>query len=189
MIFETVVRALARVFRAGLRSAAVAALLLFPSAYGADGVSDQTVQQIQALLAEKSARTPAQLKMDSQLLQALRESRGQPMAAGVNLAPAQVGTDVNGRVAVDVGVRTMAALDAVTAQIEALGGEIVVPSWPYRTIRARIDLAQAEAVAGLPDVTFVQPAVRSLHGQSARPAPVEAAGSFAARAARVKTRL
>ena len=189
MRFESLFRALARVFRAGLRSATVMALLLFPAAYAADDPGSPMVQQIQALLAEKGARTPAQQKMDSQLLQAVRESRGQPMAAGVNLAPANVGTDASGRVAVDVSVRSMAALDALTGQIEALGGEIVAPSWRYRTLRARIDLAQAEAVASLPDVTFLQPAVQSLHAQSARPAPVAGAGLFAARAERVKTRL
>jgi hypothetical protein len=190
MKFEQVVRWLARVFRTGLRPAAVAALLFFRPALGANGVSDLTVQQIQALLMEKSARTPAQQKMDSQLLQAVRESRGQPMAAGVSLAPANVGTDVSGRVMVDVSVRSAATLDSLTVQIEALGGEIVHPSWEYRTIRARIDLAQAEAVAGLADVTFLQPAVKSLHAQSARPAPAAApADSFDARAARVKARL
>ena len=189
MKFEQVVRWLDRVLRTGLRPAAVAVLLFFRPALGADGVSDLTVQQIQALLMEKAARTPAQQKMDSQLLQAVRESRGQPMAAGVNLAPANVGTDVSGRVMVDVSVRSAATLDALTVQIEALGGEIVFPSWEYRTIRARIDLAQAEAVAALADVTFLQPAVKSMHAQSARPAPVAPADSFEARAARVKARL
>ena len=189
MKFEQVVRWLARVFRTGLRPAALAVLLLFRPALGADGVSDVTVQQIQALLAEKASRTPAQQKMDSQLLQAVRESRGQPMAAGVSLAPVNLGTDASGRVAVDVAVRSAATLDAVTGQIEALGGEIVFPSWEYRTIRARIDLSQAEALAGLADVTFVRPAVGRLHAQSARPALAPSADSFEARAARVKARL
>ena len=194
MKFEQVVRWLDRVLRTGLRPAAVAVLLFFRPALSADGVSDVTVQQIQALLSEKAARTPAQQKMDSQLLQALRESRGQQMAAGVSLEPANVGTDAGGRLAVDVSVRSAATLDAVTVQIEALGGEIVAPSWAFRTIRARIDLAQAEAVASLPDVTFLQPAVPSLHAQSTRlagsrqaaPAP---SSTFEARAARVKARL
>jgi hypothetical protein len=183
------VRWLARVFKSKLRPALVAVLLLFWPALGADGASDVTAQQIQALLAEKSARTPAQQRMDSQLLQAVRESRGQPMAAGVNLEPANVGTDAGGRLAVDVSVRSAAALDAVTVQIEALGGKIVAPSWAYRTIRATIDLAQAEAVASLRDVTFVQPAVPALHAQAARPAPGVPSGSFEVRAAHVKARL
>ena len=150
-------------------------------------MSDLTFQQIQALLAEKSARTPAQQKIDSQLLQALRESRGQPMAAGVSLAPANVGTDTNGRVDVDVTARSTASVDGLTVQIEALGGEILYPSWRFRSVRARIDLAQVEAVAGLADVTFLQPAVKSLHAEAARLAPRR--GAFDARAARVKSRV
>jgi hypothetical protein len=50
-------------------------------------------QQIAALLAEKANRTPTQQKIDSQLLQAVRESRGQQMAAGVNLSKADVKAD------------------------------------------------------------------------------------------------
>lgn len=188
MKFEPAVRWLVRVLRNGIRPASLAALLFFLRPALADGVSSLTVQQIQALLSEKAARTPAQQKMDSQLLQAVRESQGQQMAPGVSLAPAQVGTDVNGKIAVDVSVRSAATLDAVTVQIEELGGEITAPSWQHRTIRARIDLAQAEAVASLPDVTFLQPAVRSLHAQ-ARPVAAPAPGGFDARSARVKQRL
>ena len=67
------VRWFVRSFRNGLRLAAALALLFFGDVYAADGPADVTAQQIQALLLEKSARTPAQQKMDSQLLQAVRE--------------------------------------------------------------------------------------------------------------------
>jgi hypothetical protein len=189
MKLEPVVRRCVRILRTGLASASVAVLLICRPAHGADALSDRAVQQIQALLAEKNARTPAQRKMDSQLLQAVRESRGQPMAPGVALAPAAVGLDAGGRVAVDVAVVSTDRVDAVVGQIEALGGEIVLPSWEYRTIRAKIDLSEAETLAGSPDVTFVQPAVALLHAQSAKPAPVAPPDTFEARAARVKARL
>jgi len=48
-------------------------------------LSAEALQQIEALEVEKESRTPAQRKMSSALLQALRESRGQRMAAGVQL--------------------------------------------------------------------------------------------------------
>ncbi|MGZ6988223.1 MAG: hypothetical protein ACXVH0_04610, partial [Thermoanaerobaculia bacterium] len=147
---------IARIVRACAKLVLVLALLIFRWAYAADVVSQQTLQQIQALLAEKSSRTPAQQKMDSQLLQAVRESRGQPMAAGVSLAPANVGTDVSGKLEVDINARASETLDALTVEIEALGGEILYPSWQYKTIRARIDLAAAETIASLPDVVFIQ---------------------------------
>src|SRR5690242_3863076 len=68
--------------------AALAALLLLsvvcaPNAFGVNGISSNALQQISALIGEKDTRTPAQLKMDSQLLYALKQSRGQPMAPGV----------------------------------------------------------------------------------------------------------
>src|ERR1035437_9311477 len=187
---------IARIVRACAKFVLVFALLIFRWAYAADVLSEQTAQQIQALLVEKSSRTPAQQKMDSQLLQAVRESRGQPMAAGVSLEPANVGTDVNGKLVVDISARASETLDALTGEIEALGGEILYPSWQYKTIRARIDLAEAETIAGLPDVVFIQAAVRSLHSQSARivqapepAAPASSFDTFAARAARVRERL
>lgn len=195
MNIEPVVRWFARLLRACLRFATVVVLLLFRVAHGSDAATERLGQEIQALLAEKGLRTPAQQKMDSQLLQAVRESRGQPMAAGVNLEPARVGADENGRLVVDINARSAATLDALTVQIEALGGEILTPSWQFRSIRARIDLAQAEAVASLADVTFIQPAVRSVHAQSARsdvaapPAAPVAPGSFGDRAARVRAQL
>ena len=56
-------------------------------------VTPATMQQIQLLLNEKNSRTPTQRKIDSRLLQALRENRGEKMALGVNLAPASVDAD------------------------------------------------------------------------------------------------
>src|SRR5207237_10219247 len=48
-------------------------------------ISPETLQQIVALEAEKTSRTASQQKIDSQLLQAIRESRGQQMETGVQL--------------------------------------------------------------------------------------------------------
>src|SRR5262249_28939651 len=47
-------------------------------------VTEAGMRQIASLLAEKESRTPAQQKIDSQLLQAVRESRGQSMATDVH---------------------------------------------------------------------------------------------------------
>src|SRR5271156_5251976 len=42
-------------------------------------------RQIAALIAEKNSRTPTQRKIDSRLLQGIRESRGEEMTPGVNV--------------------------------------------------------------------------------------------------------
>ena len=57
-----------------------------------------TLDQIQLLLNEKASRTPAQKKMDSRLLQAVKEKRGEKMVAGVDLLPANVNADAQSNV-------------------------------------------------------------------------------------------
>src|SRR5215471_10333969 len=122
-------------------------------------LSAQTIDQIVALEMEKSNRTPAEQKIDSQLLQALRESRGQKMASAANLAPANVGSDSDGNVKVDIAADVT---DDLIIRIESLGGQIIFPSWQYHTIRAQVSLANVETIAAYPEVTFIQPAVGSV---------------------------
>ena len=119
----------------------------------------EAIQQIVALEAEKDRRTPAQQKIDSQLLQAIRESRGQQMTSGVHLTPAKVNADTKGNLIVDIDAEVS---DALITRIEALGGQIIYPSWQYNTIRAQISLSMVEAIASYADVKFIQPAVGSL---------------------------
>src|SRR5438552_10069000 len=119
-------------------------------------ISPETLQQIAALEAEKTSRTAVQQKIDSQLLQAIRESRGQQMATGVQLDRANVKADDSGRLEVDIST---AVNDDLLSKIEGLGGEIIYPSWEYKTVRARVNLSAVEAIAGLAEVRFIQPAV------------------------------
>jgi hypothetical protein len=123
------------------------------------GLSTDTIQQITALVADKESRTPAQQKIDSQLLQAIRESRGQKMASGVQLAPVNVGTDVSGDVKVDISADVS---DDLITRFEGLGGEIIYPSFQYHTIRAQVSLSAVETIAAYPDVKFIQQAVPSM---------------------------
>lgn len=116
----------------------------------------RALEQIQALLAEKAARAPAQKKLDSQLIYALRRSRNQPMAQGV--ANLVIGANIraDGKCLVDIrGTVAPPLLQAV----EALGGEILNHSARFGEMRAWFPLAQLETLAGRPDVRFIQPAV------------------------------
>src|SRR5207253_10566170 len=122
-------------------------------------ISPETMQQIAALESEKTSRTPIEQKIDSQLLQAIRESRGQQMATGVHLDRANVKADDAGRLEIDIST---AVNDDLLSKIEGLGGEIIYPSWEYKTVRARVNLSVVEAIADLPEVRFVQPAVQYL---------------------------
>lgn len=118
-------------------------------------LNQTTVTQIQQLIAEKQSRTPAQQKISSQLLQAERESRGVPMAAGVTLRPANVNADIHGGVAVDINATVT---DALLASIKSLGGQIIFASPQFHSIRAKVNLGMLETIAGYSGVNFIRPA-------------------------------
>lgn len=160
------------------------------------GLTAEGLQQIAALVAEKESRTPAQRKLASALLQAIKESRGQQLADGVPLERANVNADASGLVPVDI---TASVNDSLLANIQQLGGEIIFPSVEYKAIRARVPLSAVEAIAGYPEVTFIRTAtpatthrmrdasadVRSNDRSNpadavARPAPLDSPTAFAA---------
>ncbi len=121
-------------------------------------ISPKTIREIKLLLQEKESRSPAQKKMDSRLLQAAREKRGQKMTAGVDLQPANVNPERDGRVKVDIHAEVT---DELINKIVAGGGTIIYPSKEYHTVRAVINLASAETIAGYNEVKFIEPAVLS----------------------------
>ncbi len=121
-------------------------------------VAPQTMQQIQLLLQEKNSRTPTQKKISSRLLQALRENRGEKMAAGVDLDPADVNADANGALKVDIKADVT---ESLLLKIKALGGTIIYPSVQYHTVRAMVNLKDVETIAGYAEVKFIGPAVKS----------------------------
>ena len=122
-------------------------------------VTPATMQQIQFLLKEKSSRTPVQRKIDSRLLQAIRESRGEKMVEGINLEPANVDADFTGVLKVDISANIS---DAFLLKITALGGKIIYASAEYHTVRASVNLKTVETIAGYAEVKFIQPAVKSM---------------------------
>lgn len=126
-----------------------------------------TVKQYQLLNREKEARTPEQQKIKSQLLQALKEQKCKPMATGVNLRPTNVVADKKGNLKVDINAEVT---DELIKRIEALGGKIIHPSKQYHTIRAEINLAMVETIAGYPEVKFIEPAALATTNASGSPA-------------------
>src|SRR5262245_19711513 len=97
-----------------------------PSGDPDDGaaLSPQAIAQIEALLKEKEARTPAQRKISSALLYA--QSGRFAQATSEQLDPAKRivplhRTDADGRVLVDI----RAGMDQIAGKIESLGGKVV----------------------------------------------------------------
>src|SRR5438309_10346939 len=68
----------------------------------AEGIGTNALRQIQALLQEKDSRTAAQLKLESQLLYALKQSRNQPLAVGITNLQFLPAPDANGQFEVDL---------------------------------------------------------------------------------------
>ena len=161
-------------------------------------LSAEVQQQIAALMAEKASRTPAQRKLDSNLLYATKMKRGQKIAT--NVVSLEVPFDMN-RNDVEVDI-TAKSLDAVLKQIAAGGGTVVSSVSRYGAVRARVGFDQLETLAGLPDVMFIQPKQEAMtsrddrreYGAPSSDAGVKPAGymlspGFPQRAARVRSQL
>ena len=131
-----------------------------------DGLDPSARSQIQALLDDKATRNPAQQKLDSRLIYALRAERGQPAAKGVatlqtslTREPAAASRDAAGdrgaRVLMDIeGTIDHALLKAITQA----GGTVVSSTPTLGGMRAWMPLAAAEAIASLRQVRWISPA-------------------------------
>ena len=110
----------------------------------------KTVRQIEALLAAKAQRTPAQRKVSSQLLPAR-----QAQAYGVARlqAPVEVAADEMTMVDIRADVTP-----EVLARIRDLGGTVINSVPRYRAIRARLPLSAVEPLATLDAVQTIRPA-------------------------------
>jgi hypothetical protein len=147
-------------------------------------ISEGALRQIEALIEEKDSRTPAQKKIDSQLLYKLKQKRGERIAPGVESLATAVREAADGSVLLDIRARvTLEVLGA----IRKAGGEVVYAYEQFDAIRARLPMDALEAIAGLDEVKFIGPAEegmnngavirRSVNGQgkaSAVPRPTRA---------------
>lgn len=126
-------------------------------------IGDEAARQIAELTAEKRARTPAQRKIDSQLLYALKQRRGE--TRGVPSEPVPIKLDAQGRTLVDITAKVSASL---ISKIKRLGVEVVSRSERYHTIRVNVALEKLERLAALKEVRYLSmPATPATHGGAA----------------------
>ncbi|HEY5914946.1 MAG TPA: proprotein convertase P-domain-containing protein [Verrucomicrobiae bacterium] len=137
-------------------AAAVIAMLGCPE-LRADSVSQAVLDQISQLQAEKSSRTPAQLKLDSQIHYALKLSRGQAIAPGVSSVTPALTREPDGRIKVDI--QAVVSADLLNS-ISQSGGTMINSVPRFNAIQAVIPLAFAEQLAGRADVKLVRPATK-----------------------------
>src|SRR6185295_2908005 len=124
-------------------------------------ISPDALAQIGALLGEKESRTPAQQKLSSRLVYAIKMARGEAIAPGVarlDVKIATAATDAN-RVTVDVRADVSAQL---LQQLQAMNVDIVYANAAYGSIRLVANLDQLETIAAFPQVIFIQPKVQAL---------------------------
>lgn len=114
-----------------------------------------TSRQIELLIKEKKSRTAVEQKIDSRLLQALKQQQGKKTGNGINAEPVNVNADSKGNLEVDM---TADVTDSLINRIKNAGGQIIYPSKQYHTIRAKINLAIVAKIAAYPEVKFIEPA-------------------------------
>lgn len=118
----------------------------------------EAAQQIEALLAEKASRTPAQKKIASTLLYE-KSKRFDAVQNVVVKDPAQKPTnltkrDAQGRVLVDIkGEPT-----TVSTALVAMGGTVVGTSTVHQSVRAWVALDRIEEIAAMTQVRAIRPA-------------------------------
>lgn len=113
-------------------------------------------RQLVGVKSEKASRTPAQLKMDSQLVYAIREKRnGLAIAEAPNLR-AQVKFDAHNKILVDIEGHITPELLTL---VDALGGKVVNSHPESNALRTSMTLPALETLAARPEVKFIQPAI------------------------------
>jgi uncharacterized repeat protein (TIGR01451 family) len=116
-------------------------------------------QQIAALQAEKESRTPGQRKMDSRLVHASKKQRGVKLDPKLQAFEKRIAVPADGLQMIDIRCEVT---DGLIADLKARGGEIIASVPRFRSIRARLPLAQVEAIALRDDVQFITPAVQAM---------------------------
>jgi hypothetical protein len=111
--------------------------------------------QNEGILRDKAARTPAQQKISSRLLYAVRLYGGELKSMEDLKRRSSVKVDADGTTLVDIKAQVT---EAVLARIEAVGGKIISSFPEYQAIRARIPLDQIEPLAEMAQVIFIRPA-------------------------------
>ena len=113
-------------------------------------INDNTIKQLQAIEADKANRNPAQSKISSDLLGAIKARKGEPI---VGNAPQLKATAhalhslQDGQISVDIKGNLTPALQAFIA---SQGGQVTANLPAYQAITAKIPPDKVEALADRP---------------------------------------
>jgi hypothetical protein len=109
-------------------------------------------------VSEKAARTPAQQKINSQLLYEIYKRRGEAEKKQVPPETTGVRIGADGRALVDIRADVS---DSLLRAIVHIGGRIVATSAPDRSVIARVPVLRLETLAADPAVRFIEPAAEA----------------------------
>lgn len=125
-----------------------------PAAVEPGELSPEVAAQIAAIQAEKASRTPAEQKVDSNLLYAAREADGGP---AVDEAPQLRSTvdPVGGRTLVDIDATVS---DDLLAAVRVAGGKVVAAVAGFDAVRASVPVDAVVPLAERSDVRGIRPA-------------------------------
>ena len=101
---------------------------------------------------EKESRTAAQQKIDSQLLYAIYQMRGEAEKKGVPTEPIPLKKDANGRVLIDIRAPVTKKLQSL---IRSLKGKVVSTSQRDDSTIAYLSLGKIEKLAENADIKFI----------------------------------
>jgi hypothetical protein len=107
---------------------------------------------------EKESRTPAQQKINSQILYEIYRARGEAQDKQVPPGPTGVRLDDKDRALVDIRV---AVTPAIERKVRDAGGTIVSTSREYRSIIAWVPVLRLERLAEDASVRAVEPAAEA----------------------------
>jgi len=111
---------------------------------------------------EKESRTPAQQKIDSQLLYAIYQMRGVAEEKGGPTEPISLKKDAKGRVLIDIRAPVTKKLQSL---IQSLKGRVVSTSQRDDSTIAYLSLGRIEKLAQNPDVKFISTPAEAMTNQ------------------------
>ncbi len=123
-------------------------------------LSTNALAEISAIYQEKMSWTPAQRKMESQLIHAMKKHRGEAYAPRASHLQLDVKMQPDGRVLVDI----RASVTPQLLQLIAAGGGQVINQFPrFHAVRALVTLDQIETLATSADVQTIRRAAEAHH--------------------------
>ena len=137
------------------------------AARGATAVS--LTDQIASLEQDKQLRTPAQQKIDSNILYTMRMMRGDAAVSGVPVLDTGVELDQRDRFAVDI---TANVTDALLKKLQAAGATVIYANADFHAIRAVVPAQQIENIAASDDVSFIARRVKAMTHRPRAATPV-----------------